>query len=53
MIRWRWAFFINIPLCLISMFGIGFNVKIPIPPGTLFDKVKRIDFVGTIFLIGI
>eukprot|EP00833_Pecoramyces_ruminatium_P015079 jgi/Orpsp1_1/1189111/evm.model.d7180000069575.1 len=51
-ISWRWAFYINVPLCLISIIGIGLYVKIPIPKGSLIEKIKRIDFVGTYFLIG-
>jgi len=30
---------------------IGLFVKIPVPPGTFKEKVKRIDFIGTVFLI--
>ncbi|KAG4087944.1 MFS general substrate transporter [Neocallimastix lanati (nom. inval.)] len=50
-ISWRWAFLINIPFCIIAIIFIGLFVKIPIPPGTFKEKVKRIDFFGTIFLI--
>jgi len=50
-ISWRWAFFINIPFCIIAITCIGLFVKIPIPPGTFKEKVKRIDFLGTLFLI--
>jgi len=50
-ISWRWAFYINVPFCIICITCIGLFVKIPIPPGTFKEKVKRIDFLGTFFLI--
>ncbi|ORX50745.1 MFS general substrate transporter [Piromyces finnis] len=50
-LSWRWGFFINILLCLISMLGIGFNIKIPFSPGNIKDKIERIDFAGTFFFI--
>jgi len=50
-LSWRWSFYINIPLCIISMIGIGLYAKIPNPPGTVLEKLKRIDFVGTYFFI--
>jgi len=34
------------------MFGIGLYVKIPNSEGSFKEKIKRIDFVGTYFLIG-
>ncbi|ORX50748.1 MFS general substrate transporter, partial [Piromyces finnis] len=50
-LSWRWAFYINVPFCILAMTCIGLFVKIPIPPGTFKEKFKRIDFVGTFFLI--
>lgn len=50
-LSWRRAFYINIPLCIISMIGIGLYAKIPNPPGTVIEKIKRIDFIGTYFFI--
>jgi len=50
-ISWQWAFYFNVPLCLIAMLGIGLYVKIPNSEGSFKEKIKRIDFVGTYFLI--
>jgi len=51
-LSWRWAFFINIPVCIVAIILIAMYVNIPTPPGTFMEKVKMIDFLGTFLLIG-
>ncbi|OUM62680.1 hypothetical protein PIROE2DRAFT_51646, partial [Piromyces sp. E2] len=51
-LSWRFAFYINVPICLIAIVLIAMYVNIPTPPGTILEKIKKIDFIGTILLIG-
>ncbi|ORX50744.1 MFS general substrate transporter [Piromyces finnis] len=50
-LSWRWAFFINIPVCIAATILIAMYVKIPTPPGSFMEKVKKIDFTGSILLV--
>ncbi|ORX65363.1 MFS general substrate transporter, partial [Linderina pennispora] len=50
---WRIVFWINIPICIISMALIFFTLKLPKTKGTFKEKIKRIDFIGCVlFTIG-
>jgi len=51
-ISWRWAFYINVPICIVAAILISLFVKIPTPPGSFMEKFKKIDFLGTLFVIG-
>jgi len=48
---WRWAFYINIPVGVVAVIVISLFINIPTPPGTFMEKFKRIDFLGTFFLV--
>ncbi|KAF9947264.1 hypothetical protein BGZ72_010742 [Mortierella alpina] len=48
---WRWSFWINLPVGAVSILFIWLNLNLPTPAGTLRDKVKRIDFYGSILLL--
>jgi len=51
-IVWRWLFYLNLPLAGISFVLIVCFLKVPTPQGTLRDKLKKIDFIGNILVIG-
>jgi EmrB/QacA subfamily drug resistance transporter len=42
---WRWIFYINLPLGLLSIALVGFAVRLPLP-----DVARRIDFAGSVLL---
>ncbi|KAJ2910248.1 hypothetical protein GGI21_001062 [Coemansia aciculifera] len=44
---WRVAFWINVPICLIAALVVLSTVRLPVPSGTLAEKVRRIDFGGS------
>jgi len=50
---WRWAFLIQIPILFISYFIVLFkvNVKLPTVPQTALEKIKRIDYLGSLTLV--
>jgi len=50
-ISWRWAFYINVPIGVIAVIVISLFVNIPTPPGSMMEKIKRIDFLGTLLLV--
>ncbi|KAG0255189.1 hypothetical protein DFQ27_006390 [Actinomortierella ambigua] len=51
---WRWSFYINLPIGAISTVAIVWMLKLPSVPGTRADKLKRIDFLGSMtFVVGV
>ncbi|KAH8429032.1 uncharacterized protein LDX57_006703 [Aspergillus melleus] len=51
-VTWRWIFYINFPFIGISAFFIVFFFHLPKPPGSLRQKLLRIDYLGTILFVG-
>jgi len=50
-ISWRWAFYINVPLAIISFIIIFLFVKIPTNDDDMRKRLLRIDYSGTFILI--
>ncbi|KAI9239476.1 MAG: major facilitator superfamily domain-containing protein [Podila humilis] len=48
---WRWSFWINLPISAISTIFVAIYLNLPTPKGSLSDKIKRIDFLGTLVLL--
>ncbi|CAG8587757.1 3366_t:CDS:2 [Cetraspora pellucida] len=46
-LSWRWAFFINLPIGLITIIIVIFFLHLPRPTGSLGEKLKRIDYLGS------
>ncbi|KAF8924226.1 major facilitator superfamily domain-containing protein [Dissophora ornata] len=51
-VTWRWSFWINLPFGVISILFIAVNLNLPTPKGSLKDKLKRIDYMGSLLLLG-
>ncbi|KAJ3031949.1 UNVERIFIED_CONTAM: hypothetical protein HDU68_010029 [Siphonaria sp. JEL0065] len=47
---WRWCFYINLPFGVITVASIVAFLNFPPTEGTFSEKVKRIDFLGTVVL---
>ncbi|KAJ2741634.1 hypothetical protein GGI20_005052 [Coemansia sp. BCRC 34301] len=45
---WRVAFWVNVPICVIAAIVVLSIVRLPVPQGSLRDKVRRIDFGGSL-----
>ena len=50
-IGWRWAFLIQVPICAIHFAVVAWKVNIPSGPGSMVEKIKRIDFLGALSLV--
>lgn len=49
---WRWAFLIQVPLCVLHFAVVFIKVNIPGGPGSIVEKLKRIDVFGALTLVG-
>lgn len=47
---WRWAFYIQVPLLVVSCILVSVKVKIPVKE-TDKSRIKRVDFLGAITLV--
>ncbi|GAA6058489.1 hypothetical protein JCM10212_006928 [Sporobolomyces blumeae] len=50
-IGWRWAFLLQLPLCVFHFAVVSWKVDIPSGPGAVSDKLKRIDYFGSLSLV--
>ncbi|CAG8606820.1 5168_t:CDS:2, partial [Racocetra persica] len=50
-VSWRWCFSINLPLGAITIIVVVRFLHLPTPTGSLLDKIKRVDTIGTIVMI--
>ncbi|KAK6437056.1 hypothetical protein LTR95_006754 [Oleoguttula sp. CCFEE 5521] len=52
-IGWRWAFLIQAPMCLAAFVAVSFALHLPKMGDSHWrEKLKRIDFLGALILIG-
>ncbi|KAJ2006453.1 hypothetical protein H4R26_001366 [Coemansia thaxteri] len=50
-VSWRWAFLINLPIGGVLLIGIVLLLRMPRPAGTLVEKLKKVDFLGSLVLV--
>ncbi|KAI9001454.1 iron permease [Trametes punicea] len=48
---WRWLFYLNLPLAGIAFTLVALFLNVRTPPGTLQEKLARIDWVGNLLII--
>ncbi|KAF7356272.1 Efflux pump FUS6 [Mycena venus] len=49
--QWRWIFYLNIPICGLTMVLVFLFLNLRAPPGSFATKIKKIDFVGNILVV--
>ncbi|TFK84795.1 Mfs1.2 [Polyporus arcularius HHB13444] len=49
--QWRWFFYLNLPMCGVTVIMVTVFLKLPVPPGTLRSKIGRMDWIGNILVI--
>ncbi|CAO3652066.1 unnamed protein product [Cunninghamella blakesleeana] len=50
-ISWRWCFYINLPIGGVAIVLLIFFLDLPTPKTTFADKLKRIDYAGTVIVL--
>lgn len=51
-LTWRWAYYINLPFGAVTVACVIFFLHLPYPSGSILEKLKRIDWWGTVVLVG-
>ncbi|WFD41808.1 hypothetical protein MPSI1_000444 [Malassezia psittaci] len=50
-IGWRWAFLVQVPLCMIHFAMVCWKINIPAGPGSVSEKLRRVDVWGAVTLV--
>ena len=50
-IGWRWAFLLQVPLCVVHFTVVSIKVNIPAGPGSMMEKLRRVDVWGALSLV--
>ncbi|KAJ7146731.1 iron permease, partial [Mycena epipterygia] len=50
--QWRWIFYLNIPICGLTMALVLLFLNLRTPSGSFATKIKKIDFIGNILVAG-
>ncbi|KAI8367779.1 major facilitator superfamily domain-containing protein [Blakeslea trispora] len=50
-VTWRWNFYINLPIGAVALVILFFYLHMPVPKGDFKDKLKRIDYAGTLTVL--
>ncbi|KAM3075389.1 hypothetical protein ACMFMF_006064 [Clarireedia jacksonii] len=48
---WRWIFWLNIPFCVVSAVGIPICLKLNTKEGSVWNKLKMFDWLGSFLFI--
>lgn len=48
---WRFAFLVQVPICVVHFVAVSVKVDIPGGPGSMTEKLKRIDVFGALSLV--
>ncbi|KAL9122562.1 MAG: hypothetical protein Q9187_000876 [Circinaria calcarea] len=51
-VSWRWIFYINFPFIGAGTPLVVMFLKLEIPAGSLGEKMRRVDYVGTVLFVG-
>ncbi|KAK7012809.1 efflux pump FUS6 [Favolaschia claudopus] len=49
--QWRWIFYLNIPICGVTLALVSLFLNLRTPPGSFAAKIKKIDFIGNVLVV--
>ncbi|KAI0343447.1 MFS general substrate transporter [Trametopsis cervina] len=49
--QWRWIFYLNLPICGVAAALVIVFLDLPTPPGSLKNKLRRVDWIGNAIII--
>ncbi|KAJ7918664.1 iron permease [Mycena leptocephala] len=49
--QWRWIFYLNIPICGLTLVLVSLFLNLRTPSSSFATKIKKIDFVGNILVV--
>ncbi|KAH9993506.1 major facilitator superfamily domain-containing protein [Russula compacta] len=50
--KWRWLFYLNLPICAFNATLVVLLMRLKTPPATLKEKLSKMDFIGNLLIIG-
>lgn len=50
--NWRWLFYLNIPLAVLSFGLVVIFLNLRIPEGSLGTKLRKVDWIGSLIFLG-
>ena len=50
-VSWRWCFYINLPICVVTVVTALLFLRIPTESSTWIEKLKRVDFLGSFIVV--
>lgn len=51
-VNWRWIFYINLPFIGLSYVMVPLFLRLSLPKGRLAEKLRRIDWTGSVLFVG-
>ena len=45
--NWRWLFYLNLPVAGLALVLVFFSMNLKLPQGTVVEKLKRVDWLGS------
>ncbi|KAJ6552814.1 MFS general substrate transporter [Mycena capillaripes] len=49
-VSWRWLFYLNLPLCGVTLLTVAVFLNLKTPGGDVWAKLKRVDWIGNILI---
>ncbi|KAJ7749595.1 MFS general substrate transporter [Mycena maculata] len=48
---WRWLFYLNLPLCVITWITVALFLNLHTPRGNIREKLLKVDWIGNILIV--
>ncbi|TCD71947.1 hypothetical protein EIP91_000079 [Steccherinum ochraceum] len=48
---WRWLFYLNLPISAVSFALVVIFLKVRVPEGSVWEKLKRVDWIGNLIVV--